>query len=411
MKLLLIIRHKIKICIFFLKKLLDLILGGIVFLPVVIVSPFFKVRVGELESRLIGHFSLPVELYLSDLELGLIKNEGKVFDIFFFNKKISNRFLSAKWSQLFNIYPAFPWGQLHYFLILTGVANSHLVPLRHWRNSNAWQIDFNQSLNKTKPHFKFSNEEIVASEKILNQLGINRHYPVVCFHIRDAIFHGNHIHNLNRRGPRDSKIGIFEKSMAELAANDINVIRVGRKMSQPIKLSKNLIDYAFSDLQDDMTDIYMMFKSDFIVGTLSGLENVGLMFRKKVCAINVSEWRVLDNFDFTQIPLFLPKKFIWKESSIPLTLSEIISTRAYEFNWNKQFEKSGILYKDNSPDDIADAVNQMLLFTRDNDKYLNLSHKDNLINDFLYALPARHGRKITSRLPLNYLQKNPHLLR
>jgi putative glycosyltransferase (TIGR04372 family) len=406
-----IIQHKIKVCISILNKGIKLVIGGIIFIPILIVSPFLKLRVGELESRLIGHFSLTIELYLSDLKNDVIKNKGNTLDIFFFNKAISNRFLADKWSKLFRIYPSFPWAQLHFFLIQTGIANSYLVPMRHWKISKNWQIDTYHSLDRVSAHIEFTNEEKIESENVLYKLGITSGNPIVCFHIRDSLFHQNPIYNLNRRGPRDNQISIFEKSMKGLAGNNINVVRVGRKMSQPLKSSDRIIDYSFSYLQDDMIDIYLMHKSYFIVGTLSGLENVGLMFRRPLCAVNVSEWRTLDNFNFSQIPIFLPKKFIWKNSMIPLTLSEIITTGVYEFNWNKEFEKSGILYVDNTEDDIADTVNQMFMYIKSKDEYLELSLKDKLINDFLHALPKRNGRKILARLPLNFLQKNPHLLK
>lgn len=411
MKTFLILKHKIKVLISIANYWIGIVIGGIVFLPVIAISPFLKIRVGELESRLIGHFSLTIELYLSDLDIGVVQKDKKSLDILFFNKKISNRFLAAKWSQVFKIYPRFPWSQLHNFLISTGVARSHLIPLRHWKKSTNWQIDIYHSLSKVNPHINFSKEEMEESEKILDQLGINRINPIICFHIRNSLFHNNPIYNLNKSGPRDSSIKIFEKSMEQLAKKQINIVRVGRKMPQPIKSSINgVVDYSFSVHQKDIIDIYLMHKSEFIVGTLSGMENVGLMFRKPVCAVNVSEWRVLDNFNLDQIPIFLPKKFLWKNTALPLTLNEIISTGAYEFNWNIQFENAGIIYVDNSEDDIVDAVNQMLMYSKNKNDYLDLSYQDVLINDFLAALPPRNGWKITSRLPLNYLQNNPHLL-
>jgi len=406
------IYHRVRFVILRRVSCVSIIIGGFFYIPIFLISPIIKVRVGELESRLIGHFSLPIELYLSDKKSGLIKNKKLYYDIFFFNKKISNKFLEKKWKEIFPVMPEYPWKFLHDFLLWKNPSSSFLIPLRHWKKDINWQIDINKSLLNTDSSIKFSVEEIIDAEKKLTEMGFDPKRPTVCFHVRDSLFHPNPIYNLNKPGPRDSPICIFEPAMNFMVTEGYNVFRVGRKMSTPLsKGAMGVIDYAFNEFQSDMLDIYLMYKSEFIVGTLSGLENVALMFRRPICAINVSEWRVLDNFMRCQIPIFLPKKFIWSKTMNPLTLTEIVNTNSYEFCWNKQFLRSGIEYQNNSPNDILLTVKEMISYVlQQKNMGMDLT-KNKICDEFLRIIPIVNGRKITSRIPEFYLQENIHLLK
>ena len=42
-------------------------------LIILIIRPLIKIKVGKLESRKIGHFSSPIEIYLNEVKLKLIK--------------------------------------------------------------------------------------------------------------------------------------------------------------------------------------------------------------------------------------------------------------------------------------------------------------------------------------------------
>ena len=55
-----------------------------------IIKPFFVIRLGNLESEGIGHFSQSVEIYLSELDCGFHKNKVKTIDVWYLNKKICN---------------------------------------------------------------------------------------------------------------------------------------------------------------------------------------------------------------------------------------------------------------------------------------------------------------------------------
>ena len=70
-----------------------------------IIKPFFVIRLGNLESEGIGHFSQPVEIYLSELDCGFHKNKTKTIDVWYLNKIICNQFLLSKWKESIFIAP------------------------------------------------------------------------------------------------------------------------------------------------------------------------------------------------------------------------------------------------------------------------------------------------------------------
>jgi putative glycosyltransferase (TIGR04372 family) len=132
-----------------------------------------------------------------------------------------------------------------------------------------------------------------------------------------------------------------------------------------------------------------MFKTEFTIGTISGLESVTTMFRKPLCAINCVEWRGLDSYSFNQVPFFLPKKFFWKNSNIQLTISEIISSNSYMFGSDEEFINASIYYQDNSEQEILECVIEMTDWYENNSSQIYPS----LIQEsFLKIIPDRQGR-------------------
>ena len=85
----------------FLKKILSLIfliLQSPIYLsafPIVLflylIKPFFLIRLGELPSSRLGHFSMNVELYCCEKDAGINTPSQKHIDIFFLKKVVCNK--------------------------------------------------------------------------------------------------------------------------------------------------------------------------------------------------------------------------------------------------------------------------------------------------------------------------------
>ena len=46
---------------------------------IILIYPIFKIRINELETRSIGHFSITTEIFLSEIENNIHKNKRGIF--------------------------------------------------------------------------------------------------------------------------------------------------------------------------------------------------------------------------------------------------------------------------------------------------------------------------------------------
>ena len=127
----------------------------------ILIFPFIKIRINELETRSIGHFSITTEIFLSEIEKKKHLNQSGVF-IWFINEKISNVFLLNKWREKLIIGPRFILYPLFKMINEFEFLKFMRTPFRHWKyqgpnKNDLWQIrDIHQVLQKTKPNIKFN---------------------------------------------------------------------------------------------------------------------------------------------------------------------------------------------------------------------------------------------------------------
>ena len=91
-----------------------------------------------------------------------------------------------------------------------------------------------------------------------------------------------------------------------------------------------------------------------------------------------------------------------------LTISEIVKTGAYLFSFPHHFEKAGIYYEDNSPEDILYATQEMLAIILDEE---NLSIEENdLQKKFWSLIPARNNLRFSTKISTRFLIKHKEIL-
>jgi hypothetical protein len=81
-----------------------------------IISFFLIIKIGEIETRSIGHYSKSIDLFLSEKKF-FKKNISKKFilEIWFPNKFVANKFLLKKWKEIIFILPYNKF--LNYFFV------------------------------------------------------------------------------------------------------------------------------------------------------------------------------------------------------------------------------------------------------------------------------------------------------
>jgi len=253
-----------------------------------IIKPFIHIRIGEIETRAIGHFSKTIDIYLAEQEL---ENGKKIyFDIWFNNKFVSNNYLLKIWKKYLRVYPRMFLEPVFKYLI----KNKNLEFLTHYRYwqieiKNSQYVDIHKVLKKTKPKIFFSKEETELGEAKLKAMGINTQKPLYGFFARDDLYRGSKQTKSidSQSNIRNFDINDFKEACKFMTDNNYIGIRVGNKTLDEINFkNKNVFDYSKSEYCSDFLDIFLASKCDFFCGGDTGIQHLPTLFRKSTIMIN-----------------------------------------------------------------------------------------------------------------------------
>jgi len=317
-----------------------------------IVSFFYTIRIGNLESNAIGHFSLPVEIYLAELDCGIHKNT-RVLDLWYLQKKVCNRALEAKWREHLFIVPRFMLQPLDLINQVIPGGQKNVIHFRRLSKSTyssannpyPWQsIDIHDVISKTRPRIIIAKSEKLESEKILKLAGFDPYKKYVCIHNRDSTFHSDEISN-----HRNSSINDFKDAVNYLVTLGYQVIRMGAKAQGKLEIESSLyFDYAQSGIRSELLDLFLISQCSFFIGNGSGIDFVPSLFRKRVVYINFSQFGTIPEVPNTSIVIFRRMKVQEKI----LSILEIIEKGYESYTTVSQFKKAGIELISNSNQEI-----------------------------------------------------------
>ena len=382
-----------------------ILVAFIFYIFLVLLRPFITIRIGELESRAIGHFTLPVEIFLSEKDSGITSSYRSI-DLFYFNKKICNKFIARKWAGYFHICPRFLIETLHHYLIDTKKENRHLAPYRHWKMTKKWQnFDINNVLTKSKIHLKFSESEIISGNLILDEVGL-KDKKIIAFHARDSSYREG---RNAKAGFRDSNINNYYMGVNTVVKAGYCAVRIGRVVNgQIFDPNRVIFDYAVSDYASDFMDTYLLSKIHLLVCSGSGIESLALCFRKPLVCVNLAEWVTLHLYNPDQYLLFIPKKFYWIENKLPLSMKKIIELNVNRITTEEELIKAGIFAEENSKEEINDVILEALEMLNGNHSY---SSDDLKLQDaFIKSAGLYEGNALKIPVGMQFLKNNLYLL-
>ena len=133
------------------------------------------------------------------------------------------------------------------------------------------------------------------------------------------------------------------------------VIRMGKYVTERFNIEhRNIIDYATSEHRNDFLDIWLMARCQFAISTGTGLDMVTKVFKKPVVHVNYLPAMDYESF-VNNITAF--KKLVWKETNQFLSLEEMLE---HSYSSTSRYSDKGIAVVDLSPDEIKDAVFEMV---------------------------------------------------
>ena len=133
---------------------------------------------------------------------------------------------------------------------------------------------------------KLKKEIIDKCEKKIEKYNFNKNDRIVCLHVRDSVFRNDE----GRKDYRNSNIENYLETIKYLIQQNYKVVRMGKKSKIKLNFTnENFFDYSFSNIKDDLLDLYLIERCSFYIGTQSGILDVAQMFNKPILLTNMCE--------------------------------------------------------------------------------------------------------------------------
>lgn len=215
---------------------------------------------------------------------------------------------------------------------------------------------FNEYVDKfTTPIISYSKEEDERLQACLNdQFGLSSG-RYVTLHVRTSDFY-----NETRESLRNSSLETYENGVKFLVDNGLKVVLVGDNSSKLIDLWKgkfgaSFVDYSNSQFRTKLTDIYILSKPMFHIGTNSGLSLIAAF--QHVPTLWVNMYFPDASLGYLSADLSVFKTF--NRNGVLLSLNEHFSEPFCAFLGKQKIEDLGLILEDNTEDDIYFSVVEM----------------------------------------------------
>lgn len=184
---------------------------------------------------------------------------------------------------------------------------------------------------------------------VLRRMGLKESDWYVCFHVREGD------HRVTYRGP-NSDVSTYVMAMAEVVRRGGVAIRMGNTNMTAIKEQPGIVDYAHSVRRADWMDVFLWATCRFFVGTGSGPIHVPGTFGVPVLMTNTSAIGMFPSYSVGS--LMITKHFHDHATGRELSLAEALHRRV-GWNWSADFSAQGVTVRDNTPEELRDAVIDM----------------------------------------------------
>ena len=204
---------------------------------------------------------------------------------------------------------------------------------------------------------KIDKEDEEIGREYIKNFGA-KEFNYICFHARDDAYLKNYDKkkNWDYHNFRDSNIDNYLLAIEYLTNKGHYCFRMGSKVKKKI-VSENtkIIDYASSNYQSDLLDIYLGSKCLMAVYSESGISVIPEVFNRPIVYVN---WPALNFSCFNSDSLVIPKSFFQKKKNRFLSFSEILELNL-EANFRSEYLKEKeIDLIENTPEEICNAVSE-----------------------------------------------------
>tara|TARA_B100001093_G_scaffold509064_1_gene572395 strand:+ start:2985 stop:4139 length:1155 start_codon:yes stop_codon:yes gene_type:complete len=225
---------------------------------------------------------------------------------------------------------------------------------------------FKKLLNKRNVFFDINYTKSESSE--INQV-IKSKY--LLFHCRDSIYKQKTVkHNNDYHNYRNESLANYENGLSNFINKDLNLVRFGSLAEKKCKNEK-IFDYTFSKNRNQNNDLLLMKNCEIYVGTGSGPDVLAINFQKPIVFVN---WvHPLNLFTFKEDVVVIFKKIFDKKNKKFISYKNLLDSNfkikneklpVGLFVTSEQYKKFDLEVIENTPEEIHNAVNEMLNFRK-----------------------------------------------
>ncbi len=398
--------------------LVKYILNGILFillLPYTILAlliirslaPFILIRLGWIASWRIGHYAGNLDMYLCEQSNNLVK----ALDIWCERTATCNTQLTIVFKRVINILPKFLVYPVYILNNFIPGGDKHNIPLPACIDRDVNNLISNVC---SSSNVWLTKDEEEKGKKELLKLGINPKDKFVCLIVRDSAYLEKQKQDSHSgvdwsyHDYRDTEIDDYKLAAQYLVEQGYYVIRMGVTVNKPFVCdSDKIIDYAYENMRTDFMDIYLGLKCHFCISTSTGYDAIPSLFRRPLVIVNNPHIEYIYSFHPKTITIF--KKVFNIDTGESLSIKNILDNGIGRFDQTNQFIESGIELVDNTPEEIRDAVVEMVLrLDKDwSDHWYDENVKDRI--DQFYSASQLNG-KILSRFGTKFIKENIYLI-
>jgi len=398
-----VIKHKInKLSHYFVIFILALFFFPL-FLIIRLLSKFILIRFANLDSRRIGHFASEVNTYLCEL-----KKKKLQYDFFYAEKPVCNNALLKIYKRQIFILPEI---LISPFIFLNN--NKFFGDKKHSIRLDQYQYAQLNNYKKKNNKFEFvgtddlrdvdhkdirkieyfNQKDLDYGYSFLRELGLSKNDKFVCLLCRDGGYVErlyNKIYDLQYeiKGDnstfRNSNIENFRMVSEYLMDLGYYVFRMGDENSKPFLIkNKKFIDYTTLKNKNEFLDIFLASHCNFFISTGSGLDTLASIQNKPIIFVNYAMIAWTRSTNKKQLTIF--KHYKKKDNSKNLSMSEIFDLNLAQAQTDEPFKKNKIELIENTPEEIKDAVIDMLKLIKNNftvnetEKYSQIQFWNNFI--------------------------------
>lgn len=240
--------------------------------------------------------------------------------------------------------------------------------------------------------------------RCLQALGVPKDAWFVSLHVREDGFYNQQ----GRGAPRNADIDTYLLAIDTIAARGGWVIRTGDPSMKPLPATERAIDYALCDKRSDWMDVFLWAECRLFLGTTSGPIHIPPTFGVPAVMTNSvpmshAFWLVCGKHS-----LFIPKLAWSVEQQRYLTFAEHLQPPVDGATYTHQLDPGGITMVDNTPEEIKDAVVEMLDLL---DGKSCFTAEDEALLQKLNALsPTYQAYEFCNRMGRDFLRKYAYLL-